>query len=234
MNRIGFVRAEFIVTAFLFACGVSTRAQEAYRVEAWKEAVPDAVPQFLASELETPGCVIKSAPGDERIAIWMRKAIPARSKPAGADGAVQFPFLVPGELLGVLYYQAEGRDHRDQSIEPGLYSIRYGLHPVNGDHLGVSPYRDYALLVPAHLEKSAGVLAVRELERESAEASGTNHPAVLLLNAAPEGSVPFTISKDEAKEFWRVAIPLRLVVEGESVADKPHVVWLVFDGVAAQ
>ena len=64
-------------------------------------------------------------------------------------GAIQFPFLADGELLGVLQFATEGHDYRDQPIAKGVYTMRYGLQPVNGDHLGVSTYRDYVLLLPA-------------------------------------------------------------------------------------
>ena len=60
-----------------------------------------------------------------------------------------FPFLADGELIGVLQFASEGHDYRDQSIAKGVYTMRYGLQPVNGDHLGVSTFRDYSLLLPA-------------------------------------------------------------------------------------
>ena len=73
--------------------------------------------------------------------IWLRKSIPASSKPAGAKGVIQFPFLAESELLGVIQLPGEGHDYRDQAIAKGIYTVRYGLQPVNGDHLGVSPFR---------------------------------------------------------------------------------------------
>ena len=60
-------------------------------------------------------------------------------KPAlasGPKGAVQFPFLADGELVGVLQFGMEGHDYRDQAIAKGVYTMRSRLRqPVNGDHL---------------------------------------------------------------------------------------------------
>ena len=128
------------------------RAQDAYKIEPIKETPPSELPAAIAEELSSEGFRIIRPDGQTLARVWLRQAIPARSAPSGPEGAVQFPFLVTGELLGVIRYEDEGHDYRDQAIVPGVYTIRFGLHPVNGDHLGVSPYRDYGLLVPAAAE----------------------------------------------------------------------------------
>src|SRR5690606_8836893 len=112
----------------------------------------------IAVTLEAKGYRISEEGGGPLAEIWLRKAIPASEKPAGAKGAIQFPFLAQGELLGAARLLDEAGDYRDQVIEKGVYTIRYGLLPVNGDHLGVSPFRDYALLLPADKDKDAAVL----------------------------------------------------------------------------
>src|SRR5829696_6497017 len=110
--------------------------------------------------------------------MHLRHATPAQAKPAGPEGAVLFPVLQEGVLLGALRFPGEGHDYRDQTIASGVYTLRYGLLPVNGDHLGVSPNRDYALLLPAAKDKELAPLARKTLEERSAEAAGTSHPAV--------------------------------------------------------
>ena len=66
--------------------------------------------------------------------------------------------------------------------------MRYGHQPVNGDHLGVSPFGDYVLLLPAAKDNSLAVLPRKQLETHSAESTGSSHPAVLFMLAVP-GSV---------------------------------------------
>src|SRR5205823_14273793 len=99
--------------------------------------------------------------------IWLRKTTSCSEKPTGPKGAIQFPFLADGELLGVLQFATEGHDYRDQPIAKGVYTMRYGLQPVNGDHLGVSTYRDYVLLLPAAKDKSLAVPTRKQLEDRS-------------------------------------------------------------------
>ena len=84
-----------------------------------------------------------------------------------------------------MQFPGEGHDYRDQTIAKGVYTIRYGLQPVNGDHLGVSPFRDYALLLPAAKDKTVASLPRKQLEDQSAESAGTSHPAVFFMLDVP-------------------------------------------------
>ena len=196
----------------------SVLAEDSYKVEVLKEAPPSSVAGALRSELNAQGYRVVDGQGKSYAEIWLRKAIPASGKPAGAKGAVQFPVLAEGELLGTLRFPGEGHDYRDQSIAPGVYTLRYGLQPVNGDHLGVSTYRDYALLLPSAKDTALAVIAQKPLQERSAESAGTSHPAVLVLLGAPSETAKAepAIVHDEAKNTWGVVIPLSLSVKGES------------------
>ncbi len=165
--------------------------------------------------------------------IWLRKATTSSEKPAGAKGAIQFPFLADGELLGILEFNEEGHDYRDQSIAKGIYTMRYGLQPINGDHLGVSTYRDYVLLLPASKDKALTAPTRKQLEERSAESAGTSHPASFLLLMAPKGGKPAAaVLHDSEKNTWSVVLPLRLQIKGQS---EPVIypVQLVMVGTAA-
>jgi hypothetical protein len=192
-------------------------ALESYKIEALKQGPPAALAGPIKEVLGVQGYRVVDDQGKSYAEFWLRKAVPATGKPAGPQGAVLYPILAEGELLGVLRFAGEGHDYRDQTIPGGVYTLRYGLQPVNGDHLGVSTYRDYALLVPAAKDTSVADLPTKRLDSQSAESAGTNHPAVLMLLAAPEGakSEP-SMAHDEALNTWGAVVPLNLEVKGES------------------
>jgi hypothetical protein len=193
-------------------------AAEGFRVAELKHAPPSSIAPEIAATLNASGYRITDTDGKPFAELWLRKSIPASAKPAGAKGVIQFPFLAESELLGVVHLLAEAHDYRDQSIAKGVYTMRYGLQPVNGDHLGVSPFRDYSLLLPSAKDKGLAVLPRKQLETQSAEAAGSSHPAVLFLLSVPpstSSSVPSMI-RDEEKNTWRVVVPLDLAIKGES------------------
>jgi hypothetical protein len=199
--------------------GVNPRApaQESLRVEVARQEPPQAISAALHVAVSAQAVRISDEKGHALAEIWLRKATPASEKPSGPKEAIQFPFLVDGELLGVLQFVSEGHDYRDQPIAKGVYTMRYGLQPVNGDHLGVSTYRDYVLLLPAAKDTALAPPTRKELEQRSAEAAGTSHPAAFLMLQAPEGSKPApTVVRDAEKNTWSVVLPLTLEIKGQA------------------
>ena len=222
---------------FLGSCGVallflapSVVSADDFKVEAIKDGPPAGVAPEIASGVTGQGYRVTDDQGKPFAEIWLRKDVPATAKPEGAKGAIQFPFLAEGELLGVMNLVGEGHDYRDQTIEKGVYTMRYGLQPVNGDHLGVSPYRDYTLLLPAAKDKATAALKRKQLETTSSEAAGTTHPAVFFMLSAP-ADAPVSMIHDEEKNTWRVVLPLNLKAPGESTS-LSHPVSFIVSGMS--
>jgi len=224
-----------IIFSFVFCTwATSVLGQESYKVSVLKEPPPGSIAAEVRSAIFGQGFRIQDDQGRTFADIWLRKAIPSSEKPAGAKGAVQFPFLADGELLGVLQFATEGHDYRDQPIAKGTYTMRYGLQPINGDHLGVSTYRDYSLLLPASKDQSLAVPSRKQLEERSAASAGTSHPTVFLMLSAPAvATKPApSIVHDAEMNTWSVILPLNLQVSGKG---EPiiHPVRFVVVGAAA-
>jgi hypothetical protein len=219
----------------VLALGMATKAAAAdeYKLEKLSDGPPTGISSAIKETLEAGGHRVLDAKGKPLADIWLRKATPASGKPDGPKGAILYPVLTEGELIGVVRFAAKGNDYRDQPIAPGVYTLRYGLQPVNGDHLGVSVNRDYALLLPAAKDSDTADLPRKKMEERSAEAVATSHPGVLLLLAAPE-SLPKDPSmvNDQMLNTWGAVLTLPLHVKGES-ASVPLPVQLVVVGAKA-
>lgn len=205
-----------------------------YKIEALKQPPPAALAEGVRSTLAGDGYRVVDAKGKTYAEFWLRKAVPASEPPGEPKGTVQFPFLAEGELLGALHFPGEGHDYRDQTINKGVYTIRYGLQPENGDHLGVSTYRDYVLLLPASKDTTTASLAKKPLEETSAESAGTSHPAVLLLLTSP-ASISNTpaLNHNDEKNTWGAVVPLSLEVKGSSAPATRNVQIIVVGAAAA-
>lgn len=119
--------------------------------------------------------------------IWTRATIPAAAQPNTALG-VNYTTLVDGEIVGAIHFDFAVKDFRNQSVQPGDYVLRYGLQPVDGNHQGVSDYRDFLLLTPAALDTSAANLADKDLYAMGRKTTTTGHPSVWSL--VPTDSAP--------------------------------------------
>ncbi len=125
----------------------------------------------------------------------------------------------PGTLLGVIRFDGHGADRRGQSIQPGVYTLRYGIMPANDIHQGVAPQRDFLLLTPASEDRDPDATPDFEaLVAMSRKASRTAHPAVLSFWKADADSPGFSQHGDSdwVLQFKVGDTPIAIIVAGAS------------------
>ena len=120
--------------------------------------------------------------------VWLRTGMPT-----GKSDALGAVYTTMGEsvLVGVISFARATTDFRGQAVKPGTYTLRYAVHPADGNHLGISPIRDFLALVPIALDQNPGAQPkFEELMKMSAKVAGTNHPGVISLVQAEGGPAP--------------------------------------------
>ena len=205
------------------------RAADPYSLEKAAIAAPEEVSAAVRAELATEALRV-TGPKGPMCEIWLRKAIPAAPSPAAALG-VGYPQIVPGSLVGVVRILSPISDYRQQRVKPGVYTLRYALHPVNGDHMGISPLRDFLLLAPAALDAEPAAITFEEAVARSKKTIGANHPAAWSLQSA-EGApgAPPNLYHTEDPDLW--IIHLRTSLAG--AAAKPLDMSVVVVGHAPE
>ncbi|HVC19514.1 MAG TPA: hypothetical protein VNE16_05505 [Vicinamibacterales bacterium] len=126
------------------------------------------------------------APGGQQVTIgsttldfWWVESLPLA---AGSSGAVDWSQVPEGSLVGVMKTGASFPDIRGHSFKAGVYTLRYGIQPADGNHMGVSPYPDFLLVGPAADDTDPKPLGHDATIQLSTKASGLAHPAVLSLD----------------------------------------------------
>ena len=107
-----------------------------------------------------------------------------------------------GTLVGAVRVAGEFKEIRGKAVKPGVYTLRYGLQPQNGDHLGISTFRDFLLLSPAAIDRDPKVLGFDGVVALSKEVIGTAHPASLSLDPPEDapGAVLSTYKNEHGHE----------------------------------
>lgn len=151
-------------------------------------APPSELGSGITAILQGEGIRIVGAKGP-LMEVWLRKDLPTgRQYPEEATSFDQIP---QGALMGVIRYNANGQDRRGQVLKSGLYTLRYSMFPINGDHQGVAPQRDFLLVSPAASDQdAAATLDFDTLVDMSTTATGTPHPGVLSIWKASDDSSP--------------------------------------------
>src|SRR5438132_7189075 len=113
--------------------------------------------------------------------VWLRKELPAKATPEQVKNGLTYRELEESTVFGAIRYEQEGTDYRKQKIKPGVYTLRLGFQPMDGDHMGTAPYPEFCLLSPAAEDKKPDPMDPKALHDLSAKASMATHPAVMLL-----------------------------------------------------
>ena len=157
---------------------------------------PSDVSPSISAALQKDGTKITNN-GKAYCEIWFRTTAPSGAKNSGEE-AVTLPTIPQGSLLAVIRFDGQGADRRGQTIKPGVYTLRYSLMPVNGDHQGAAPQRDFMLMTPAADDKDLSAAPdFNTLVNWSKKSSGTPHPAVMSIWKADDSSTGFSQQGDD-------------------------------------
>jgi len=169
-----------VAVAFLAAAQISLAADGKYSVKSATTAPPKELSEPVAKLLGQESVHFLDAKGEMLAELWLRKEIPAK---AGADPkkGVNYRDLDETTLLGAIRFTQPFSDYRKQKIKPGVYTLRLGFQPMNGDHMGTAPYPEFCLISPAAEDKKPDPMDPKELYELSAKAPMASHPGIMLL-----------------------------------------------------
>lgn len=222
-------RSLLLAPLLLSICAALSAAEPAPKLDEVK-GLPPELSEKIAPLLNPNGYRISDSKGP--IAeIWLLKEVPMRDN-FQPNETVKYPFT-PGQLMGALRLPKSGAesDFRGQELPAGVYTLRYGYQPQDGNHLGTSDVRDFLLACPAKTDVDPkNVEPPTALFKLSAKAAGTTHPAVFLLFPPPEKAFAApAIAHESEKNLWvldvnangktkdkSASLPLQIVVVGKA------------------
>ena len=108
-----------------------------------------------------------------------------------------------GTLVGAMRCRGEFKEIRGKAVKPGVYTLRYGLQPQNGDHLGISAVPRFpAAQSQRRSTRTRRCSASTASVALSKEVIGTAHPASLSLDPPEDapGAVLSTYKNEHGHE----------------------------------
>ena len=178
--------------------------------------------EALKKALDSKGWRVSLADG-AYCDIWLRASVAAGK--TDQPGAV-YTSLGESSLIGVITFTKATTDFRGQSIKPGSYTLRYEIHPTDGNHMGISPIRDFLVMLPVAFDTDPDAkFKFEELTKASTKVTGTNHPGVLSLVQIDSAPSAPKVEADESNHVVFSAalksqsgnmIPIAFVVKGRA------------------
>ncbi len=182
-----------------------------------------AASESVRGAMEDKGYRVLMEDGSVICELWLRKSLPTSAK-KDVSGAI-YTQIPDSALIGVISFPKGGGDFRGQAVKAGAYTLRYSLHPIDGNHLGISPVRDFLVMVPVADDKDVDAqYKFEDLMKLSAKAGGTTHAAPLSL-VTYEGKAEPAISENEYEHVTFSAkmktssggeMPISFIVKGKA------------------
>ena len=153
--------------------------------------------------------------------FWFESEVALKSKPGSVEKALGC--IQETTLLGAVSVGNGQRDYKDNEIAPGVYTMRFGLQPQDGDHLGSAEYPYFVVLIPAKNDTQLdGLTTFKAMAKASGKDTASGHPVVLSLRPASShsGDLPKLDQPAVDHRSVRVKVPAKA---GEEKTD------IVFD-----
>jgi hypothetical protein len=160
--------------------------------------------------------------------FWFRKELPLASEPTG--GTLDVDTVAEGTVLGVLRINEARRDFRDEELPTGIYILRLGLQPADGNHQGTAPTRTFALLTPAKQDTELDPMPRKDLLKAAASINAAHHPSNLNLQQvdSADGQFPRLEERNDGKhQVVLLKLPARV---GEAGSPTTLTIALVYAG----
>jgi hypothetical protein len=164
------------VAASLFAA-----ADAKFTVKVEDAAPPMELSAAVRAALDGKAMHVYDDKGKPLCTVWPAKVLETKAAADQAKTRLKYADLEESTVVGAVKFPATFVDYRKQKIKPGVYTLRLGIQPTDGDHQGTAPFNEFCLLAPAALDTKPAVMEAKELRELSTKSTTRKHPGVMLL-----------------------------------------------------
>jgi hypothetical protein len=137
--------------------------------------------------------------------IWLSKELPADATPEQIKNGLTYRELKETTVVGAVRFDQAWQDYRKQKVKAGVYTLRLGFQPPDGDHSGKSMFTEFVLLSSAEKDMQPDPMEPKKLIEMSSKSIDAGHPAVFMLapNSKP-GKTAVETRSIMGHEHWIV------------------------------
>jgi hypothetical protein len=144
------------------------------------QAPPKELAEPIRKLLEKRCIQLLDGKGATLVELWLRAEVPVTATKAQFDNGLTYREAASSTVFGAMRVVKPIEDYKKQKIAAGVYTLRLGIQPADGDHMGTAPHNEFLLACPADDDKKPDLLMVKPLRELSAKTTD-NHPAVFVL-----------------------------------------------------
>ncbi len=169
-----------------------------FAIKVVKSTPPKDLKEAITKLLAPEGIQFADNSGNLIAEVWLSREVPSEATEEQIKNGLTFRELKETAVLGAIRFAQPWIDYRKQKIKPGVYTLRLGFQPEDGDHAGSSMFKEFVVLVSAKLDTSPDLMEPKGLHEISSKSIETGHPGVLMLFPSPK--LPAQPRLEEKKE----------------------------------
>jgi hypothetical protein len=149
--------------------------------------------------------------------LWFCKVLPADATPEQIKNGITYRELKESTIIAVVRFDQAWHDYRKQKVKAGVYTLRLGFQPDDGDHAGKSLTKEFVVLNGAGRDTKNELLPTKMMMEMSMKTIDTSHPAVFMLFPNNKPAATPTL---ESKELDHWVLFLACPVEAKGAQAK--------------
>jgi hypothetical protein len=184
LRTSAFTAAHVLILPAIALTVVLAPSLAAAQLAASKTDLP--APEEIADPLRALlGPAARVTAGGATLEFWWVSTLPV-------NGGPEWSQVAEGTFAGAVRVTGAFKEIRGKTVKPGVYTLRLGLQPQNGDHLGASQFREFLLLSPAAADTAVQPLGFEGTVALSKQTLGASHPAALSIDPPTSSGAPFS------------------------------------------
>jgi hypothetical protein len=188
-------------------------ADAAYSIKVQDKApAPKEVQEPIRKLLAEQSVQLLDAKGEVLCELWFIKTVEAKATEAQIKNGLTYREVPQTTVLGVLRVVKPMSDYRKQKIAAGVYTLRLGYQPMDGDHMGTAPYSEFCLVSPAAADRSPDLMEPKAMQEMSGKTTA-GHPCVLLLFPGKAAGAPKLADKGDG--HWVLEFKQDVTADGK-------------------
>jgi hypothetical protein len=172
-------------TILVFAAPMSLAADK-LTVKVSDAEPPRELGDAVRALLDGKAMAVSDDKGKLLCTVWAVKGLESKASADQAKAGLKYAQIEETTVVGAVRFAEEWRDYRKQKIKPGVYTLRLGIQPEDGDHQGTAPFNEFCLLTPAADDKRPDLLDPKDLHLQSNKSTTRKHPGIMLLFPNPK------------------------------------------------
>ncbi len=175
-------------------------------------APPKEVQEPIRQLLKNESVQLLDGKGNLLAELWFRKEVPVKATEAQVKNGLTYREVPLSTVVGVLRVPKALFDYRKQKVKEGVYTLRFAMQPMDGDHMGTAPYPEFCLASPAGEDRKPDLLETKALNELSAKTTEAHPSVFVLFPGAGASATPKLVDKGEG--HWVLLLQLDAAAGG--------------------